>query len=948
VTSEEWSRLEPILDAALERPAGERGAFVEQACLEHPALLGEARRMALALEAAAGFLERPLPEYAPELVEDCLGEDLADAPEPPVATIGPYRLVREIGRGGMGAVYLAERSDGQYDKQVAIKLVPPGPDAGRLGPRFQAERRILASLEHPNIAALLDGGVSPEGLPYLIMEYVEGERLDTWCDRRRLTVGDRLALWDSVAAAVQFAHQHLIVHRDLKPGNILVTADGQVKLLDFGIAKLLGDEPGSPDAPVTATGVILATPEYASPEQVRGGPVSTASDVYALGVLLYELLGGRRPYVVAGRSREELVRAVCEQVPDRPSSAVVQGEAAEAARIAADRGTTPEGLRRALAGDLDTILLAALRKEPGLRYPSVQALRDDLRRHARGFPVLARPPTRRYRAAKFVGRNRGKLAVAGLLTLAVAVGLAGTLWQARAASRQAERAERVRSFLTGIFAISDPDTARGRTVTARELLDRAAAALDAGLEKDPEIRAEMLGVVGTLYQKLGLYREARPLLEQAAALQRGNAMAANHLASLLYDLGEFAEAERLARDALAGGASGSIATLANIVRERGRLAEAESLHRESLRLARGRQDTAAVATGLADLSAVLWRRGQQAEARGAAEEAVALRRALYGEVHTETAAAQRGLGIVLTNQGAYEEAERALGEALATQERLLGADHPKVASVVNDLGLAYWRHGRYQDAEAAYQRALAINRAARGTGHPEVATSLNNLATTRYSAGKYAEAVPLFEEALGIWRPTLGDTHPHVLAGLNNLGAAHREAGELARAEPVLAEVLELRRRTLGDSHPDVAQSYNNLALLFARQGKPERSEAYYRLAFEGWSRSLGPDHPTVSFALGGLGQLLLDQGRTEEALPVLQRSLDLRLARMDSSGVDVALARRDLGICLTRLSRYQEAEPLLLASYPVVVKRYGEDHPASRRARDGIAELRRLRGPSP
>jgi serine/threonine-protein kinase len=958
-----WQRLETILDQALERPAAERAAFVEAACGEDAEMLSEARRMTRALESAVGFLERPLRDYTPDLVDGCLAGEPDDQGHLPVESIGPYRLIREIGRGGMGAVYLAERSDGQYRKQVAIKLVPPGPDAARLGRRFAEERRILASLEHPHIATLLDGGVSAEGLPYLVMEYVEGERIDTWCDRRRLTVRERLALCDDVAAAVQFAHQHLVVHRDLKPGNILVTAGGQAKLLDFGIAKLMADESGSPDAPLTATGAILATPEYASPEQIRGDPVSTASDVYALGVLLYELLAGRRPYVVAGRSREELARAVCDQTPERPSSAAVRaGTDPAPARIAADRATTPDGLRRSLAGDLDTIVLTALRKEAALRYPSVQNLREDLRRHLDGFPVQARPPTRRYRAAKFLRRNRGRVAAAALLAIAVAAGLAGTTWQARAASRQADRAERVRNFLTGIFAISDPDTARGRTVTARELLDRGAASLGAGLEKDPEMLGEMLGVVGTLYQRLGLYAQARPLLEQAAAVQRSRgasgreelAGANDALASVLFDLGQFEEAERSAREGLAGRLglpeadrrlAASIGTLANIVRERGRLEEADSLHRVALRLDRGRGDTAAMATSLTNLSAVLWRRGQYEEARDAAEEGVSLRRGLYGDLHTETAAALRGLGLVLTSQGEYEQAERVLGEALAVNERLLGTDHPQVASILGDQGLAHWRHGKHREAEVAHQRALAINRAALGPEHPEVATSLNNLATTAYSAGRYDEAVGLFQEALVIWRKALGDRHPHVLSGLNNLGAALREAGRLGAAEPVLREVLELRRHALGEDHADVAQSHNNLAYLLLLEGKTGEAEGEFREALARWRKALGAKHPTVSYALSGLGQALLQQDRAGEALPVLEESLAIRVAAMDSAGTDVAAARRDLGTCLTRLGRFDEAEALLLASYPVLVGRYGGAHRSVRLLRDAMAELGRLRG---
>jgi serine/threonine-protein kinase len=953
VTPHQWSRLEPILDAAMDREPEARGAYLAEACAGDDALLAEAWRMLRAMDAAPGVLERPLGEVTPDLIEHCLEEGL-DGDALPVETIGPYRLVREIGRGGMGAVYLAERRDGQFEQTVAIKLVPPGPDAARLGRRFAAERRILASLEHPHIARLLDGGVTAQGLPYLVMEYVEGERIDTWCDGRRAGVRDRLRLCDDVAAAVQFAHQHLVIHRDLKPGNILVTADGRVKLLDFGIAKLMTED-AAPDAPLTATGAILATPDYASPEQIRGEPVTTATDVYALGVLLYELLAGQRPYALARPSREELARAICEQAPERPSVAAAQADAIV-------RGTTPEGLRRTLAGDLDTIVLAALRKEPALRYSSVQALRDDLRRYRDGYPVLARPATRRYRLAKFLRRNRGKAIAGALVAAALVAGLAGTTWQARVASRNAERAERVRGFLTGIFAISDPDTARGRTITARELLDRGAASLRSGLERDPEVQGEMLGVVGTLYRKLGLYPDARPLLEQAVAVQRSRgasarldlAAASNDLAELLYSQGEYEQAERLAREALAerrrlppgdSALAASIATLASIVRDRGRLEEADSLQREALRLDRLRRDTAAIATSLTNLSAVLWRRGQNDEARTAAEEGVALRRALYGNAHTETATALRSLGIVLTSLGRYDDAERTLAEALAINERLLGAAHPHVASALGDLGVAYWRHGKLTEAERAHRRALEINRASLGPRHAEVATNLNNLAIASHSAGRYADAARLMREALDIWRPTLGPTHPTVLSGLNNLGAVLREAGDLAGAEPVLREVLELRRQALGEDHPDVAQSINNLGYLMTVKGQPAAAESLFHQSVDRWTKALGPDHPVLAFALGGLGQSLLDQGRSQEALAPLRRSLEIRLATMDSTGAEVAAARRDLGICLVRLGQFDEAEALLAASYPVLLARYGEGHRSVRTAREGIAELGRLRG---
>ncbi len=939
MTPEQWRRLDAALDDVLEREPGARAEAVAAACADDPEVLSEALRLVGALERSPAFLERPLGDYAPDLLEGLFAR--APDPTPPVERAGPYRLLRELGRGGMGAVYLAERSDGQYLKQVAVKLVPPGPDTAALTRRFLTERRILAGLDHPNIARLLDGGVTESGLPYLVMEYVEGERIDRWCETRGLGVAERIRLFDAVAAAVQFAHQHLVVHRDLKPGNILVTGDGQVKLLDFGVAKLLERTPGDADVPETRTGMLLGTPAYASPEQIRGEPVTTASDVYALGVLLYELLAGRRLHPdTAGP--ESLARSIVEEEPQGPS------------RVA------PVAQRGAIAGDLDTIVLAALRKEPALRYASVQHLRDDLRRHLDGFAVQARPPSRRYLAAKFLRRHRGGVAAAALLTLALGAGVAGTAWQARAAARQAARAERVRDFLEGIFAISDPDSARGRSVTARELLDRGAASLAGGLEREPGMRAEMLGMVGGLYQRLGLYTEARPLLSEALAVQRARgpaaaldeAGAAHDLASLLHDLGDYEEGERLARAALAvrrrrlgaddPGVTASMQLLADILRAKGEYAEADSLLVVALRAGRARGDSVAEAEILDARSAILWREGRLDSARAAAEQAVALLRATRGDLHTETAEALRSLGLVLTAQGDYGPAERTLREALGARERLLGPDHPSVAAALADLGRALEESGRLAEAESAQTRALAIKRKAYGPVHPEIATGLNNIAVLRYRSGRPADAVPMFREAIAMWRTSLGETHPTVLTGLNNLGAALGESGDLASAESILREVLALRTRVLGEDHADVASSHNNLALLLRRRGKLQEAERHNRRALEIWRAALGERHPTTAFALLGLGRVLLAEGKAEEALGPLREALEIRLAAMEDSAPDVAVTRRDLGICLLRLGRYEEAEPLLRASLPVIRSHYGEDHEATRMARDAIARLER------
>ncbi|HVS02414.1 MAG TPA: serine/threonine-protein kinase, partial [Thermoanaerobaculia bacterium] len=442
-------RAYEIFAAALELKPAERGAFVDGACGGDPALRGEVDRLLAAAEDPPPDGAGALGDRAPHLLA-ALEEELSAAP--PAGTgqrIGPYRLVEVLGRGGMGVVWLAERDDGAFSKRVALKIVPDWEASDDLPRRLRAERQILAGLEHPNIARLLDGGVTAEGVPYLVMEHVEGEPIDAYCEGRDLGVRDRLALVLAVCDAVAAAHRRLVVHRDLKPGNILVTAEGGVKLLDFGIAKLL-DEGG--DGGPTRTGLHPLTPQFAAPEQLTGGPITTATDVWGLGALLYRLLAGRSPHAAQGTTTQAVMRAICEEDPRPPSRAARQPQ-----------------LARHLAGDLDAIALRALRREPAERYASVEALADDLRRHLRGLPVAARPPSLAYRARKLARRRPGAVAAAALALGAIVVVVLGLLQQARLAERERLRAEAVTAFFTGVLRQADPDEARGGEITLRQL-----------------------------------------------------------------------------------------------------------------------------------------------------------------------------------------------------------------------------------------------------------------------------------------------------------------------------------------------------------------------------------------------------------------------------------------------------------------------------------------------
>ncbi|MGH7528613.1 MAG: serine/threonine-protein kinase, partial [Gemmatimonadales bacterium] len=516
-----WQRLALIFDDVLELAPEARAAYLDHACAGDAALRAEIDAL-LAADAGSGDFPEAAEAYFPSLMGAA-----ADAAQPPAGglaagtVIGPYRVVRELAQGGMGAVYLAERADGQFEQRVALKLIRAGLDSVEVQRRFLAERQILARLNHPNIAKLLDGGIAAEGRPWFAMELVDGSPLLAWCDERKLGLTERLRIFEAVCDAVRYAHQNLVVHRDLKPSNILVTTDGRVKLLDFGIAKVLegGAEgqrgSGADVAPLTRTELRILTPEYAAPEQVRGEPVTTATDVYALGAVLYELLAGQRVHRFDRHTPAEIERVVCETDPEPPSAAAMQDVAASAARR-----TEPRRLRRLLRGDLDTIVLKALQKDPARRYPSAEALLDDLRRFESGLPIKARPESRTYRLGKFVRRHGVGVAAGTALFLALLAGLGGTLWQARAAAREASRAVAVKDFLVGLFQESDPAQARGRNITADELLARGIQRLDTALTRDPALQSELLGELGKIHRELGLFERADSLLERSVRLAR--------------------------------------------------------------------------------------------------------------------------------------------------------------------------------------------------------------------------------------------------------------------------------------------------------------------------------------------------------------------------------------------------------------------------------------------
>ncbi len=780
LSAERWRAVSPYLDEALEIATEQRAAWLASIGARDAALAADLRMLLGEHDAVneSHFLERAVPLTRTPAAASLAGQ-----------VLGAYRLVSLIGQGGMGSVWLAERCDGRFEGRAAVKLLNIAL-MGRAGEeRFRREGNILARVTHPHIAHLIDAGVSPTAQPYLVLEHVEGQTIDRYCDDRALGIEARIRLFLDVLEAVAHAHANLIVHRDIKPANVLVSKDGQVKLLDFGIAKLLEDDSSwgggsaaEPSALTREAGAAL-TPEYAAPEQLAGGLVTTATDVYALGVLLYVLISGQHPAGTAVRSPATLIRAIVETEPRRVSDAVISQAAPPEAltRHAAHCGTTSARLRRTLRGDLDTIVAKALKKNAPERYTSVTALADDLRRYLRHEPISARPDTLRYRTARFVQRH-----VRGVVTSVVVMLLLGgstAFYTIRLATerdraqREAAKAAKVSDLLTGLLTGADPYAPQPmREPTVRGLLDDGTAQVQRELAGQPELQAEILTVMGRIYRRLGVLDKAQPLLEQALASGR-TAYGPEHvrLAQTLHDLGTL------------------LADKGDYTAAARSLERALDMRRQLLG-----EEHADVAVTLSELGRVYQDLGSNQRAEPLQREALRIRRKVLGAEHRETAVSLSDLASVLRLNGDLSGAESLLRQSLELNRKARGDDHPNTAMTLHDLALIAEARGDRPYAESLLRQALAMQRMALGDRHPVVAQTLNNLSRVLRDQARYGEAASALREALEIARPALGSEHQLVAIYSINLAAVQVALHEPAAAEPLLREGLRVRVRAPG------------------------------------------------------------------------------------------------------------------------------------------------------
>jgi tRNA A-37 threonylcarbamoyl transferase component Bud32/tetratricopeptide (TPR) repeat protein len=837
--SERWARVKQLFEAAADLAPSERASLLSDECDGDTALRCEVESLLESDSQTDGFIEQPAFEVPRDLFPEAPEEESLAGRQ-----FGAYQIIREIGRGGLGAVYLAARADDEYRKEVAIKLVRRGLDTEDILRRFRNERQILAQLDHPNIARLIDGGTTDEGLPYFVMEYVNGEPIAAYCDAHSLGTTERLNLFRKVCAAVTYAHQNLVIHRDLKPSNILVASDGEPKLLDFGIAKLLGQDEEA--LAQTMAGQRVMTPEYASPEQVKGERITTASDVYSLGVLLYELLTGRRPYRLKTRTPDEISRAITTQEPERPSTAIARGDGNSKSQI-------PNS--KLLRGDLDNIVLMAMRKHPARRYASVGQFSEDIRRHLAGLPVIARKDTVSYRAGKFVRRHRIGVAAAALIVLSLLGGIIATLIEVRTAHRERVKAEAINIFLGRTLNASNPDRNSKGQPTVQDILQDASRRLATDeLSDQPEVRAELQRIIGESYLSLGQYdlaeQNLRAALETQTRVSGEDGIAALRTSVSLASLwaaakGDYAKANKfyLAKlpllraeqkkgDLSADYLTSALNGFALLRRAQGDSREAEMLLREELTLlpyvSSERKNNMGIAQAV--LALTLADQGKFDEAIKIVREKIVNIREKKNEASSELAANLTGLGSFLLENGQTGESLKSLREAEGIYRKLYSDANLQLGDNLRLQAQALFLEAKHAEAEARITETLKIYRGATNPKFINYATALMVQGLIFSQTARIDEAEKLLREAVRIRTENMPETHFLRATANGALGEFLIAQARFPEAEPFLLASYESLKKSQTENSPRLKRALQRLANLYDAWNKPEQAAPYRAL----------------------------------------------------------------------------------------------------------------------
>jgi len=930
---------------ALEREGAARAAFVEQACNGDESLRLEVESLLAQARDTEDFLEAPALDVAARNLATSREAGTASHP----AAIGRYRIIRLLGEGGMGTVYEAQQEEPR--RVVALKVIKLGLATHDRLRRFRQESQALARLQHPGIAQIYESSTADTGLgpqPFFAMEFIRGLPLKQYAEVHRLDTRHKLALMVKVCEAVHHAHQRGLIHRDLKPGNILVDETGQPKILDFGVARVTESDASEGDLQQTMTGIgqLVGTLAYMSPEQVLGDPleVDTRSDVYALGVILYELLSGRLPYQVNQRQLSEAVHTIREEEPASLSS-----------------------IGRDYRGDVETLVSKALEKDKARRYTSAADLGADIQRYLNDEPITARPPSASYQLQKFARRHRGLMAATAAVFVVLLAGVAVSTWQAiranragQAALRERDRAvaaeanavqERNRALTEKLRAdgesasakaVSDflqngllaqasasaqarPDTKPDPDLKVRTALDRAAASIAGKFDKQPLVEASIRQTIGNTYLDLGIYPEAQKQIERAIELRRRLQ-------------GEYHP------DTLA-----ALRILAVLYRNHGKAAEAEALLIKVLDVQRrvlGEDNPGTLETTYA-LALLYDDQEKFARAESLLTKALDGQRRTLGEKHPSTALTMNKLAEVYKEEGKFAPAESLHTKALEIQRGVLGQEHPNTLYTTNSLATLYEDEGKYVQAEHLYTSTLEVQRRLLGEEHIETLETMTNLGNLYRNEGKYAQSESLLTRTLEIQRRVLGEEHVDTLSALGDLAALYQGEGKYAQAEPINTKILEIQRRVLGEENPVTARSMNNLAVLYGKEGRWAQAEPLLASAAAIRRRVLGEEHPLTLMTMANLGFVYQMQGKYAQAEPLSIRAVEgLRRVEGEEHN-DTLICTNMLGLLYRSEGKYAQAEPLLIRALEIRRRTLGEDHPDTIKSMNSLANLYRSEGKS-
>ena len=839
-------RIFTILDSVISLEPTKRSGYLTEVCGDDEILRKEVESLLASVRESESFWEE-WQSWNDREIEQLFKESPYEDNLP--EKIGPWQPVKILGKGGMGTVYLADRIDGDYELKAAVKLLHREFEPGETVRRFEQERQILAKLEHEHIARFYDGGLTADGRPWLAMKYVDGISISDWCHSKKCSLQQRLELFMKVCQAVQYAHKNLIVHRDLKPDNILVAKNGAIKVLDFGIAKMLDQDPTEKGHVQTQTGMRLMSLDYAAPEQITGDTITTATDVYALGILLYELLTGTYPFDLDEKNQQQTEQILRNQDPEKPSQKHSQWK---------DK----------LRGDLDAIVLKAIRKEPDQRYENAGQLLDDINRHLLNLPVFARQDTVRYRFSKFYKRYRGKV-VSGIIASVVIISLVAyysfrIMEERNAAQIQAQKAERISGFLAALFKASDPGEALGASITAEDLLQRGSVSIEKELSDEPEVKASILEVLGTVYSNMGNYEKAQTHLE-------------------------------------------------------------ESLHLKHTYLDSDDQE---IAKNLNKIAAAQLYQGQRQEARKSLLEALNIHEEGGNPDYDNYASTLNNLGSIYLNLNNLDSAEVMLRNAVELRRRYLGGDSPQLATNLDGLAITLERKGDIGEAEKLYRESLDIRKINLDPGHPDLARSYNNLAGFMYRREDYESAEPLYRDALKIWQKVHENVHPDVARGLNNLGAVLEKQDKLDEAEEIYREALEIKKEILDENHLSLAYSLSNLGLLLEKKKNYEEAESFLKESLQIRRNNFTDPHATVAKGIGNLASLYIKIEEYKLAASYYREEIALRNKITPADSSQIVFAEIALATCLTALLEFDEAERLLMNNYLKIENKIDPQNP--------------------